>query len=80
MEKWHVGPSDALDRPYTAGEGGGTPLPFQCLRLTAKILLPSARHLEEGRGTTIFELLRQENCISRLCHSPLGRLPPKTPK
>ena len=27
-----------------------------------KILLPSARHLEEGRGTTILELLRRENC------------------
>ena len=41
-------PSDVLERPYTAGEGGGvtpswTPppilLPFQCLRLTAKKLL-----------------------------------------
>ena len=33
---------------------------------TKKILLPLARHLEEGRGTTILELLRQANCISRL--------------
>ena len=32
-----------------------------------QILLPSARHLEEGRGTTILELPRLENCISRLC-------------
>ena len=44
-----------------------------------KILLPLARHLEEGRGTTIFELPRVENCTSRLCPSPLGRLPPKHP-
>ena len=42
----------------------------------AKILLPSARHLEEGRGTTILELLRRENCISRLCPRPLGSPPP----
>ena len=41
-----------------------------------KILLPSATHLEEGRGTTILELLRLENCISRLCPSPLGSHPP----
>ena len=41
-----------------------------------KILLPSARHLEEGRGTTILELLRQENCISTLCPRPLGSSPP----
>ena len=40
-----------------------------------KILLPSARHLEEGRGTTILELLRLENCISRLCPRPLGDYP-----
>ena len=34
-------PSDVLERPYTAGGGGypPPPLPFQCLRLTAKILL-----------------------------------------
>ena len=30
-----------------------------------QILLPSARHLEEGRGTTILELLRRENCMNR---------------
>ena len=41
-----------------------------------EILLPSARHLEEGRGTTFFELLRRENCISRLCPRPLGSPPP----
>ena len=41
-----------------------------------KILLPSARHLEEGRGTTILELPRLENCISRLCSRPLGCHPP----
>ena len=40
-----------------------------------EILLPSARHLEEGRGTTILELLRRENCISRLCPRPLGSHP-----
>ena len=40
-----------------------------------KILLPSARHLEEGRGTAILELLRRENCISRLCPRPLGSHP-----
>ena len=45
-----------------------------------KILLPSARHLEEGRGRTIFELPRLENCISRSCPSPLGSPPPTTPK
>ena len=44
-----------------------------------KILLPSARHLEEGRGTTFFELLRRENCISRLCPRTLGS-PPSPPK
>ena len=33
----------------------------------SKILLPLARHLEEGRGTTFLELLRRENCISMLC-------------
>ena len=41
-----------------------------------KILLPSARHLEEGRGTTILELPRLENYISRLCPRPLGSQPP----
>ena len=45
------------------------------LRLATKILLPSARHLEEGRGTTILELLRRENCISRLCPRPPGSHP-----
>ena len=42
-----VGGRDVLERPYTVGEGGGVPppldppplLPFQCLRLTAQILL-----------------------------------------
>ena len=43
---------------------------------SGEILLPSARHLEEGRGTTFFELLRRENCISRLCPRPLGSPPP----
>ena len=45
-----------------------------------KILLPSARHLEEGRGTTISELLRLENCIIARCapDPPLGA-PPPTP-
>ena len=55
----------------------------KCLRLNqhrSKILLPSARHLKEGRGTTFFELLRRENCISRLCPRPLGSPPPPTPK
>ena len=41
----------------------------------SRILLPSARHLEEGRGTTILELLRHENCISKLCPRPLGSHP-----
>ena len=41
-------------------------------------LLPSARHLEEGRGTSILELPRLENCISRLCPRPLGSPPPHT--
>ena len=41
----------------------------------SEILLPSARHLEEGRGTTILELPRGENCISRLCPIPLGSHP-----
>ena len=40
-----------------------------------EILLPSAGHLEEGRGTTILELLRRENCISKLCPRPLGSHP-----
>ena len=44
-----------------------------------KNLLPSATHLEEGRGTTISELLRLENCISRLCPRPLGSPPPPPP-
>ena len=43
--------------------------------LLSQILLPSVRHLEEGRGTTILELLRRENCISRLCPRPLGSHP-----
>ena len=50
---------------------------------SVKILLPSARHLAEGRGTTILELPRLENCISRLCSRPLGcptPPPPTTPK
>ena len=46
------------------------------LEAAKKILLPSARHLEEGRGTTILELLRRENCISGLCPRPLGSPPP----
>ena len=46
---------------------------------TAEILLPSARHLEEGRGTTILELPRLENCRSRLCPSLLGTPPPTHP-
>ena len=40
-----------------------------------KTLLPSARHLEEGKGTTILELMRLENCISRLCPRLLGSHP-----
>ena len=45
-----------------------------------KILLPSARHLKEGRGTTISELLRLENCkIARCAPDPLGAPPPPTP-
>ena len=44
--------------------------------LLCQILLPLAMHLEEGRGTTILELPRLENCISRLCPSPLGSPPP----
>ena len=43
--------------------------------LNAEILLPSAGHLKEGRGTTILELLRRENCISKLCPRPLGSHP-----
>ena len=39
---------------------------------SAKILLPLARHLKEGRGTTIFGLPRLQNCLSRLCPSPFG--------
>ena len=46
--------------------------------ISKKILLPSARHLKEGRGTTIFELPRLENCISGLCPGPLGS-PPHPP-
>ena len=47
---------------------------------TYKILLPSARHLEEGRGMTISELLRLENCIIAGCApAPLG-VPSPTPK
>ena len=45
-----------------------------------KNLLPSARHLEEGRETTILELLRRENRISRLCPRPLGSPPPPPPQ
>ena len=45
-------------------------------KMFCKILLPSARHLEEGRGTTFFELLRRENCISP---RPLGSPPPPPP-
>ena len=45
-----------------------------------KILLPLARHLEEGRGTTISELLRLENCIiARCAPDPLGAPPPQHP-
>ena len=46
------------------------------LEARKKILLPSAKHLEEGRGTTILEVPRLENCISRLCSRPLGCHPP----
>ena len=60
------------------GRGWALLLDSCCLKGfgTGKILLPSARHLEEGRGTTIFELPRLENCISRLCPRPLGSPPP----
>ena len=56
--------------PVTRGGGG------ECLgrKFRAKILLPLARHLEVGRGTTMLE-----NCISRLCPSPLGSPPPPAP-
>ena len=66
----------ALLRPHDAWEC------FFMVSMTGwKILLPSARHLEEGRGRTIFELRRLENCISTLCPSPLGSPPPPpTPK
>ena len=47
---------------------------------SAKIILPSARHLKEGRGTTIFGLPRLQNCLSRLCPSPFGTPPPPTTK
>ena len=49
-------PSDVLERPYTAGGGGvplprplshPPPLPFRCLRLTAKILLRRLRCQED---------------------------------
>ena len=42
-------PGDVLERPYTVGGGGGTPppLPFQCSRLTAKILLWRLRRQED---------------------------------
>ena len=49
------GGSDVVERPYTAGGGGGYPppgppsLPFQCLRLTAKILLRRLRWQEDLR-------------------------------
>ena len=44
--------SDALERPYTVAGGGYTPcpsppLPFRCLRLTAKILLRRLRCQED---------------------------------
>ena len=42
--------SDVSERPYSAGGGGGVPpppLPFQCLRLTAKILLRRLRCQED---------------------------------
>ena len=41
-------PSDVLERPYTVG-GPWTPLPFPCLRLTAKILLRPLRCQEDLR-------------------------------
>ena len=49
-------PSEVLERPYTAGGGGVIPpldppspplLPFQCLRLTAKILLRRLQFQED---------------------------------
>ena len=55
------------------GRGGGGILVWKIFVL--KILLPLARHLEEGRGTNIRELLRRENCISRLCPRTLGSHP-----
>ena len=58
--------------------GGPWGLSLTAVLSQQKILLPSARHLEEGRGTTIFELLRRENCISRLCPRPRGTPPPNT--
>ena len=57
--------------PLHSHQGGEGTVTF-CLQ----ILLPSARHLEEGRGTTILELLKRENCKSRLCPRPLGSHPP----
>ena len=46
-------PRDVLERPYTAGGGGVHPLPpllpFQCSRLTAKILLRRLRCQEDLR-------------------------------
>ena len=49
--------TDVLERPYTAAGGGGTPagspcppppiLPFQCLRLTARIFLRRLRCQED---------------------------------
>ena len=44
------GGSDVLERPYTVGRREGTPpplIPFQCLRLTAKILLRRLRCQED---------------------------------
>ena len=38
---------DVFERPYTAGGGGGGGSPFQCLRLTRKILLRCLRCQED---------------------------------
>ena len=64
--------------PYSFAHCPLTPHPrgAEAPKALKKILLPSARHLEEGRGTTFFELLRRENCTSRLCPRPLGSPPP----
>ena len=67
--------------PHTSlgagGVGGGLASPALKNQFP-EILLPSARHLKEGRGRTIFELPKLENCMSRLCPSPLGSTPPPT--